>query len=59
MVGVFLWEVPLYGKSALPFQCSTVKWTWMVECAYEHQEGVFFLISAYQIAYQILPAYQI
>jgi hypothetical protein len=37
MVGVFLLEVPLYGKSALPFRSSTVKWLWLVECAAEQQ----------------------
>jgi len=59
MVGVFLLEVPLYSMSALPFLSSTVKWFWLVECADEHQEGAFISKSAYQIAYQILPAYQI
>jgi len=45
--------------SALQYRRSTVKWTWLVECADEHWEWAFILKSAYQIAYQILPAYQI
>jgi hypothetical protein len=47
MVGVFLWEVPLYGKSALHFRSSTVKWLWLVECADEHREWAL----TYQITY--------
>jgi len=59
LVGVFLLEVPLYGKSTLQFGRSTVKWTWLVECADEHWEWVFFSIFAYQIALQNSAALQI
>jgi len=44
---------------ALHFRCSTGKGLWLVECADEHWEWVFNPKSAYQIAYQNLPAYQI